>query len=192
MQIIRISNPLKIPALIDDVDFMFSGDGCGIIVSGKEAVANPADQLFRELHVILSINRNVAYGLILTVIVIVILMFDTVFELLFELIHVSFELVEHSLDMLIEHIFHTDRHSTQVIIFYLMLSIAGYALYRLYKQLRTLPRRYREVKKNLVTGWTQLKKEILTYWQYLPPVGKIKWLMGFMTSITCMVLWVFI
>jgi hypothetical protein len=58
--------------------------------------------------------------------------------------------------------------------------------------LRTLPHRYREFKGNLVTGWSQLKKEILVYWQDLPPTGKTKWLMGFMTSITCMVLWVFI
>lgn len=171
---------------------MFADVGCGVIVSVKELEAGPADQPFRELQVILSINRNVAFGLILTVIVIVILMFDTVFELLLELTHVSFELIEHWLDMLIELIFHTDLHDTQVIVFYLMLSIAGFALYKLYKLLRTMPRRYREFKENLVTGWSQLKKEISAYWQDLPPVGKIKWLMGFMTSITCMLLWVFI
>lgn len=171
---------------------MFASVGCGVIVSVKEFEASPADHPFRELQMILSINRNVAYGLILTVIVIVILMFDTAFDLLLELIHVSFELVEHWLDMLIEHVFHTDLHDTQIIVFYLMLSIAGFGLYKLYKQLRTLPRRYREVKENLVTGWSQLKNEILAYWQYLPTTGKTKWLMGFMASITCMVLWVFI
>ena len=80
----------------------------------------------------------------------------------------------------------------KLLVFYLMLSIAGFGLYKLYKQLRTLPRRYREVKENLVTGWSQLKNEIVAYWQYLPTTGKAKWLMGFMASITCMVLWVFI
>lgn len=177
--------------LIDDVDFMFSGVNCDVIVSVKELEASPADQPFRELHVILSIKRNVAFGLILTVIVIVILMFDTVFELLLELTHVSFEFVELSLDIFIEHIFHTDLHDTQIIVFYLMWAMAGYPLYRLYKLLRTLPRRYREGKENLVTGWSQLKKEILAYWQDLPATGKTKWLMGFMASITCMILWVF-
>ena len=63
--------------------------------------------------------------------------------------------------MLIEHIFHKDLHDTQVIVFYLMLSVAGFALYKL---LRALPNRYRELKRNLVTGWSQLKKEILAYW----------------------------
>lgn len=140
---------------------MFAAVGCGVIVSGKKAVASQTDQPFRELQVILSINRNVAFSLVLTGIVIVILLFDAVFELLFELIHVSFEFVEEMLDMLIEHIFHKDLHDTQLIVFYLMLSVAGFALYKL---LRALPNRYRELKRNLVTGWSQLKKEILAYW----------------------------
>jgi hypothetical protein len=140
---------------------MFAAVGCGVIVSGKKAVVSQTDQPFRELQVILSINRNVAFSLVLTGIVIVILLFDAVFELLFELIHVSFEFVEEMLDMLIEHIFHKDLHDTQVIVFYLMLSVAGFALYKL---LRALPNRYRELKRNLVTGWSQLKKEILAYW----------------------------
>lgn len=171
---------------------MFAAVGCGVIVSVKELEASSADQSFRELYVILSINRNVAFSLILTVIVIVILMFDTVFELLLELIHVSFEFVEEMFDMLIEHIFHTDLHDTQIIVFYLMWAMAGYPLYRLYKLLCTVPRRYREVKENFVTGWSQLKIEILAYWQDLPPTRKAKWSMSFMASITCMLLWAFI
>jgi len=141
---------------------------------------------------ILSINRKVGFGLILSVIVIVVPMFDTVFELLLELIHISFEFVEQMLDILIEHIFHTDLHNTQIIVFYLMLSIAGYGLYKLYKLLRTLPRRYREFKENLVIALSQLNKEILVSWQDLPPTGKAKWYIGFMVSISCIVLWVFI
>jgi hypothetical protein len=171
---------------------VFADVDCGVISYIIELEVNPMDQSFRDLHVVLYINRKAAFGLILTAIVIVILMFDTVFELLLELTHLSFELIEHWLDMLIEHIFHTDLHDTQIIVFYLMLSIAGYALYKLYKLLRTMPRQYREFKENLVTAWAQLKKEISAYWQDLPPVGKIKWLMGLMTSITCVVLWIFI
>lgn len=170
---------------------MFAGVGCGVIVSVKELEASSADRPFLELQMILSINRNVAYGLILTVIVIVILMFDTAFELLLELTHVSFELVEHWLDMLIEHVFHTNLHDTQIIVFYLMWAMVGYPLYRLYKLLRTLPRRYCEFKENLVAAWLQLKIEILAYWQDLPATGKTKWIMGFLASITCMILWVF-
>jgi len=140
----------------------------------------------------LSINQKAAFGLNLVVIVISIVMFDTASELLLELIHMSFEVIELSLDRLIEHLFHTDLHATQIIVFYLMWAMAGYPLYRLYKLLRTLPRRYREFKEDLAASWSQLKKEILAYWQDLSPTGKTKWLMGFMASITCMFLWVFI
>jgi hypothetical protein len=170
---------------------MFAGADCGVIVSVKELEASSADRPFMELQMILSINRNVAYGLILTVIVIVILMFDTVFGLFLELIHVSFEFVEEMLDILIEQLFQTDLHDTQIIVFYLMWAMAGYPLYRLYKLLCTVPRRYREVKENFVTGWSQLKIEVLAYWQDLPATGKTKWIMGFLASITCMILWVF-
>jgi len=45
------------------------GADCGVIVSVKELEASSADRPFMELQMILSINRNVAYGLILTVIV---------------------------------------------------------------------------------------------------------------------------
>lgn len=139
---------------------------------------------------ILSHNRKVAFGLILVLIVIAVLMFDTLFELLLELIHVSFEFVEEMLDLFIGHIFHTDLHNTQIIVFYLMWAMAGYPLYRLYKLLRTLPRRYREARENLTGVCLQVKKVFLAYWQDLPLAGKAKWLMGFMTSITCMVFWV--
>ena len=141
---------------------------------------------------ILPVNRKIVFGLILAGIVVVIFMFDTIFDLALELIHASFEFVEEMLDILIEHIFHTDPHNTQIIVFYLMLSIAGLVLYQLYKQLRSLPCRYLKVKENLAICWSQLKKAILAYWQDLPSTKKTKWLMGFMTSIASMVLWIFI
>lgn len=137
---------------------------------------------------ILPANRKIVLRLILAGIVVVIFIFD----LALELIHILFEFIEHMLDKLIEHFFHTDLHDTQIIVFYLLLFTAGFALYQLYKQLRSLPCRYHEVKENLAICWSQLKKELLAYWQDLPSTEKTKWLMGFMTSIACMVLWIFI
>ncbi|WP_031432880.1 hypothetical protein [Methylomarinum vadi] len=52
-------------------------------------------------------------------------------DLLFEFLHGAFELLEFSLDLLVEHLFHTGRHTTQIIVFYLMLSIGAVFLYRL-------------------------------------------------------------
>jgi hypothetical protein len=140
---------------------------------------------------ILSINRKVAFGLILALIIIVIALSDEVFHLLLELVHVSFELFEQALDLIVEHTFHTDRHKTQVIVFYIMLSIACYGLYKLYKLLRMLPRWFRDCSESLATGWLLLKKESLAYWQALPAIGKAKWLMGLSVGVTCMAFWVF-
>lgn len=141
---------------------------------------------------ILLTHRKAALGLILTVSVIAVMMFDTVFHLLLELMHASFELLEFSLDLLVEHIFETGRHETQIIVFYLMCFLGACVLYRLYRQLRALPRRYFEFREYLVNGWGQLKKEISAYWRGLSTSGKAKWSMSFMTSFIFMVFWLFI
>jgi hypothetical protein len=140
---------------------------------------------------ILSINRKVAFSLILTAIIAVIALSDSAFHLLLELMHISFELFEQALDLIVEHTFHTDRHETQIIVFYIMLSMACYGLYKLYKLLRTLPRRCRECGESLAAGWLLLKQAISAYWQDLPPTGKARWLMGFTAGFTCMAFWVF-
>lgn len=140
---------------------------------------------------ILSINRKVAFNLILAVIITVIALSDAAFHLLLELMHVSFELFEQTLDLIVEHTFHTDRHKTQVIVFYIMFSIACYGSYKLYKLLRMLPRWFRECSQSLAISWLLLKKEISAYWQVLPAIGKAKWLMGFSAGVTCMAFWIF-
>ena len=159
---------------------MFAGADCGVIVSVKELEASSADRPFMELQMILSINRNVAYGLILTVIVIVILMFDTVFGLFLELIHVSFEFVEEMLDILIEQLFQTDLHDTQIIVFYLMWAIAGYPCTDCISCCERCLAGIANLKKILSPLGHSLKKEILAYWQDLPATGKTKWIMGFL------------
>ncbi|WP_174626358.1 hypothetical protein [Candidatus Methylobacter favarea] len=141
---------------------------------------------------ILFTHRKAALGLILAVIALALVMIDTVFDLVLELLHMSFELIELSLDILIEYIFHTDLHDTQVIVFYLMWAIAGYPLYKLYQLLRSLPHRCVECMDNLARAWRQLKKQISAYWHGLSALGKAKWSMGFMTSVTCMIFWVLI
>lgn len=37
------------------------------------------------------------------------------------LIHYAFEFCEHSLDLMVEHIFHTSPRETQIIVFYIMV-----------------------------------------------------------------------
>jgi hypothetical protein len=94
----------------------------------------------------------------------VIAMPDIVFGLLvelthtlIELAHLLFEVFEAALDHSIEHIFHTDTHETQIIVFYFMLSMAFGGLYYLWW---TMPRFFRTLKENIL----QRKSRFLLYW----------------------------
>ncbi|MFW5443256.1 MAG: PilZ domain-containing protein [Methylococcaceae bacterium] len=82
------------------------------------------------------IGNGLLTSLILTVLVIP----DLVFELLLglssflldnfvELVHLLYELIEYSLDNIVEHFFHTGLHETQVIVFYIQVGLGGVGLY---------------------------------------------------------------
>jgi len=103
---------------------------------------------------------------------------DMVFGLFFEMVHILlelanmiFEFIEVTLDHLVEHIFDTDVHQTQVIVFYLMLSIVAWGLYYLWS---LLPRFYHQSKENLLAFWLRQKTFVSVYWHDLPLVNKIK------------------
>jgi hypothetical protein len=102
---------------------------------------------------------------------IVITMPDMVFGSLLELGHILFEFIEEILDKFVEHIFHTDRHQTQVIVFYLMMSIAFGGIYYLW---RVLPHLCRQCKENLLAAWSWHKTRALCYWQELSLINKVK------------------
>lgn len=106
------------------------------------------------------------------------LVFGTLFELLHFLVevllhglHLAFEFIEINLDHLIEHLFHTDLHQTQVIVFYILLSFGLYGLYRL---LRVLPSFCRRCKRNLFACWLRRKESLQFYWQEQSLFDKFK------------------
>ena len=122
--------------------------------------------------------RKILYGLALIGIIIIIIMPDVVIGLLFELVHFSFELlfilfewVESTLDKLVEHLFHTELHQTQIIVFYLMVSIAVFPLYYLWRMLLRL---FFRLKETLLAAWTLYKTHTTLYWQDLSLIDKIK------------------
>ena len=103
---------------------------------------------------------------------------DMAFGLFFEVVHILlelanmiFEFIEVTLDHLVEHIFDTDVHQTQVIVFYLMLSIVAWGLYYLWS---LLPRFYHQSKENLLAFWLRQKTFVSVYWRDLPLANKIK------------------
>lgn len=124
----------------------------------------------------------------------VITMPDVIFGLLLELLHTLlelghflFELFEATLDHIVEHIFHTGTHETQIIVFYLMLSMAFGGLYYLW---RIIPRFFRKLKENLLATWRTHKTCLLLYWAE-SAFNKFKLIALFNVGLTCFVLFGF-
>ena len=118
------------------------------------------------------VYRKIVMGLVLTGIVFA--MPDLVFGLLHSLLsiaHVSYEWISFILEEFIGHIFHLSKYYSQLIVFYLWLSIASYGCYRL---CRKLPGLYYQFMEKLLNTWLWYKTYILLYSQDLSPVQRIK------------------
>lgn len=107
------------------------------------------------------------------------------FEHFLESLHLAFEFVELNLDKLVEHLFETDLHQTQVIVFYIIASFVCYGLYRLG---RAVPPFCRQVKKNQTAYWSRKKASFLFYWREQSLFNKIKWAVIGVAAITCYIL----
>ena len=126
-------------------------------------------------------NRKILqYGLALISLVIIMTMPDVIMGLLFEVVHFFFELlfiifewVESTLDKLIEHLFHTELHETQIIVFYLIVGIVLLPLYYLWRMLKRL---FYWSKETLPLKWMLYKTQAIFYWQDLSLFDKIKWI----------------
>ncbi len=107
--------------------------------------------------------------------------FHLVFQIIFEVAHVTFETVETMLDHLVENLFHTELHDTQVIVYYIIVSISAYPLYRLarailrilFRLINSIPTAYTSYK----IKWLLLRQDIAYFWQKLPFIVKLKWLL---------------
>lgn len=127
---------------------------------------------------ILTTHQKILYGLVLIGVVIIITMPDVVIGLLFELAHlifelvfISFEWIESLLDHIVEHLLHTELHQTQTIVFYLLVGIAAYPFYYLWRKLLRL---FFWLKESLLTAWVVYKNHTIIYWQNSSLIDKIK------------------
>lgn len=84
-----------------------------------------------------------------------------VFHLLLELLHILFEWAEEGLDFVIELVFDTSLHSTQVIVFYILASVFFFGCYRLW---RGLPAFYQRQKIHLSDFLSNEINIIQNYW----------------------------
>ena len=98
------------------------------------------------------------------------LLFELV-HFFFELLFITFEWIESTLDKLVEHLFHTELHQTQIIVFYLLVVITVFPLYYLSRMLLRL---FFRLKETLLSAWTLYKTRAALYWQDLSLIDKIK------------------
>ncbi len=102
----------------------------------------------------------------------IILLFDVIFESFVTVIDISFEMIEFAFEFLIRRIFHTNHHQSEIILvnFYFIAALGG-----LYWLWRILPR----LKRYLIARWLKHKKRVNFYWQKLTTIEKIKLLTAY-------------
>lgn len=97
------------------------------------------------------------------------ILYDVTFEIvteilhiLFEILHNMFEWVELGIEHGVEHLFHTDRHGSQIITFYTLMLLIGLLAYKLkflvvnaYQCIRQLAR----------DAWIRRKTQTRQFWQ---------------------------
>lgn len=94
-----------------------------------------------------------------------------VIEIIAEMTHLAFEGVESVLDHFIEHHFHTEMHETQVIVFYIIMSILAIPTYYIAK---ILPRIYFAMEKHISEMWLNNRNHAQLYWLGMSINDKIK------------------
>jgi hypothetical protein len=104
------------------------------------------------------------------------------------LLHAMFEFSEHALDLIIEHIFHTDPRTTEIIVFYLMLSVGVGAAIKLIKVVKIECDRVIEQQINY---WHEEKTKAFDFWQQQSFIEKLKLASILMTISSLVFLWLF-
>jgi len=131
-------------------------------------------------------NRKILIRFIL--IGLVITMYDVMLHSLLIAMHLAFEWFEFALEHLIEHIFHTTRQQSQIIVFYLLCLIGLTLLYCLW---RALPGLYTRLRTRFLAAELQCKSCLSNYWKELSSIQKTKWLASFTMSVSFLVLFAF-
>ncbi len=102
------------------------------------------------------------------------------------LLHYSFELLEHGLDALVEHVFHTGPHTTEIIVFYILFLLTAAVVFKLAS---ALPGWFRAICAHCAESWTRRKDEMIGRWRKQSVAKKIKWGSLFVTGSLFMVIW---
>ncbi len=112
---------------------------------------------------------------VVVLLVLAIVMYDVTIDWLLsllhfvlEVLHIMYEWFELGIEHTVEHLFHTTRHGSQIVTFYILVLIACLIIYGLW---RVLPRFYEFCKRAATEAWLRRKTELEYYWLSLT-VGK--------------------
>lgn len=114
---------------------------------------------------------------VLAFVVLSLVLYDVTMEIYLELLHLVFEVfhnmfewIELGIEHTVEHLFHTDRHGSQIVTFYILCAIAGYGFYRLWN---AVPRLYQFFKQLVLASWARRKTQLQLYWLSLNSLHKV-------------------
>lgn len=130
----------------------------------------------------MTLNIHQKISLAVVTAIVMISMYDAVFHFLLWLLHILFESAEFILDHLIEGLFEIGNRETEIVVFYILISLIGSAVYKLY---HSLPRWKDKCKQRL----EQQKTQTLMQWQEMSVLGKMAWWSFFITTVNC---WLFL
>lgn len=95
-------------------------------------------------------------------------MYDVTMDLGFEVLHLCYEVVhnlfewlELGIEHLVEHLFHTERHGSQIITFYILCSLGVFCAWWLWK---IMPHLYGLLKGIVLENWERRKIQLQIYW----------------------------
>jgi hypothetical protein len=128
------------------------------------------------------ISTHLKLAFVLAFGILTVMMPDVAFSLVESTLVGLFELLEFTLDEIIEHFFHTNRHTTQVIVFYIMMGLFIFIAYRVFIHSKRL---YFVVKREFPDWWIQQKKRLLVHWLSLSIGKKLKMISGCTLGVAC-------
>lgn len=135
--------------------------------------------------------NRIAYRKVLLFFIVGVLLlgfYDVLLHGLLYIIHYIFEWIELALEEIIEHLFHTSRQQTQLIVFYILFILGGIGLYRLWLVLLVYSRRLKE---RLIDTGKQYQQSMHSYWHEQTVIKKIKLLSTCVLSFSCLLLFTF-
>ena len=130
-----------------------------------------------ELPGMITLMRKNLDLFIVALLALSLVMYDVTIELFLELLHLGFEVihnlfewVELGIEHAVEHLFHTERHGSQIITFYILCTLIFSGLWQLWK---VMPRWFVFVKSWVLETWVRRTTQLQLYWQSLSLLHKL-------------------